>query len=133
MTRMFGNSPGPRRVVMTAALLSVLAGPAAAAQAVATERPAAVTATASAEYCGYDNRRTPPTISYGSKGNTVREAQCLLRDWDYYLGPNGVDGDFGTYTRSAVRQFQKEFGVPGGVDGIVGPKTWDALRTYIRP
>jgi peptidoglycan hydrolase-like protein with peptidoglycan-binding domain len=133
MTRMSSKDSGLRRIVMTAALLSVLAGPAAAAQATAAEQSATVTATASVEYCGYDNRRIPPTISYGSQGNTVREAQCLLRDWDYYLGPTGVDGDFGTYTRSAVRQFQKDFGVAGGVDGIVGPKTWDALRTYIRP
>ncbi|WP_308408134.1 peptidoglycan-binding domain-containing protein [Streptomyces mayonensis] len=117
----------------TALVSALLGGAAAAGTGAASAAEKAVSSPSSAEavhYCGYDDRRTPPTIARGSKGDTVREAQCLLTDWDYYLGPTGVDGDFGHYTERAVEQFQDDFGVAGGVDGIVGPKTWDALRTY---
>ncbi|MDT0322292.1 peptidoglycan-binding domain-containing protein [Streptomyces millisiae] len=100
----------------------------AAAPASATPDRGAVSADsieASAWYCGYDNRTTPPTIAYGSSGNTVREAQCLLNTFGYGLA---VDGQFGPATRSAVRNFQSRFGL--AVDGIVGPNTWYGLRNY---
>jgi len=77
-------------------------------------------------YCGYDNRTTPPTIRQGSSGNTVREAQCLLEYWGYSVGPTGIDGDFGSYTTSATRAFQRDCGI--GIDGIIGPTTWNRLR-----
>lgn len=37
----------------------------------------------------------------------------------------GVDGDFGPQTLAAVKRFQTEHHLP--VDGIVGPKMWEAL------
>lgn len=62
-------------------------------------------------------------IKQGSKGNTVRSAQTLLR---YRFGYQiAVDGDFGTATAQAVRSFQRDRGL--GVDGIVGAKTWAKL------
>jgi peptidoglycan hydrolase-like protein with peptidoglycan-binding domain len=120
-----------RRLAATAVLASVLAvgatavtaGPAAAAPV-----GAAASAEAAGWYCGYDNRTTPPTISYGSQGNTVREAQCLLLSLGYSVGSSGIDGDFGSATRSAVRAFQSDYGL--AVDGIVGPRTWYGLRNY---
>lgn len=137
MSRTVGTGSRTRCLVVATALASALVGgTAAVGTGAASAAEKAVSSPSSAEavhYCGYDDRRTPPTIASGSRGNTVREAQCLLQDWDYYLGPTGVDGDFGYYTEKAVEKFQRQFGVPGGVDGIVGPKTWDALRTYIRP
>ena len=81
-------------------------------------------------YCGYDNRTTPPTISRGSKGDTVREAQCLLVSLGYSVGGSGIDGDFGQNTEKAVKAFQKDYGISGGADGIVGKNTWYGLRNY---
>ncbi|MFE9765322.1 peptidoglycan-binding protein [Streptomyces sp. NPDC005808] len=77
-------------------------------------------------YCGYDNRVTPPTIRYGSTGNTVREAQCLLISLGYSVGSSGIDGQFGSATRSAVYALQADYGLQ--YDGIVGPQTWNCLR-----
>ena len=58
------------------------------------------------------------TVSKGSKGNAVRAAQFLL-------GGLTVDGDFGSRTDTAVRNFQSSKGL--GVDGDVGKNTWAAL------
>ncbi|RMI37941.1 peptidoglycan-binding domain-containing protein [Streptomyces triticirhizae] len=77
-------------------------------------------------YCGWDNRTTPPTISQGSQGNTVREAQCLLESQGYGVG--GIDGIFGPNTRIAVLDFQRDVGIAR--DGIVGPNTWYYLRNW---
>lgn len=75
--------------------------------------------------CNYTD--SEPQISRGSKGAAVREAQCLLRYWGESLGSSGIDGDFGPATESAVRSFQGKYcGL--SVDGIVGPKTWHALK-----
>ncbi|MET7616447.1 peptidoglycan-binding domain-containing protein [Streptomyces sp. NPDC005408] len=78
--------------------------------------------------CNYTDAQ--PTIRRGSKGAAVRQAQCLLKTWNVDIGPAGVDGDFGPTTDRAVREFQGRIkdicNMP--VDGIVGPKTWSALK-----
>lgn len=66
---------------------------------------------------------TPPTISEGATGPTVRWAQYRLVRRT--LSDNQVDGIFGPVTKSAVEQFQSSTHL--GVDGIVGPATWAAL------
>jgi len=65
----------------------------------------------------------PPTIKKGSKGAAVSMLQQLLTDYGY--NPGSVDGDFGTKTDKAVKEFQGDFSLV--VDGIVGPKSWAAL------
>ncbi|WP_030373147.1 peptidoglycan-binding domain-containing protein [Streptomyces rimosus] len=78
--------------------------------------------------CNYTNSQ--PTLSLGSRGKAVKEAQCLLKHWNVDIGRHGVDGKFGTDTRKAVREFQRRIHstchMP--VDGIVGKKTWHALK-----
>ena len=64
-------------------------------------------------------------IKKNSTGALVRSAQLLLN------GKNSagldVDGDFGSLTDTAVRNYQKKKGLE--VDGIIGPMTWESLLT----
>jgi peptidoglycan hydrolase-like protein with peptidoglycan-binding domain len=66
---------------------------------------------------------TPPTISAGATGPTVRWAQYLLvrRTLSY----NQIDGSFGPVTKTAVEEFQRADGL--SADGVVGPITWGKL------
>lgn len=64
----------------------------------------------------------PMLLKRGARGNFVRQFQQKLRDRGWNIS---VDGDFGPKTEAIVRQFQAEKGL--GVDGIVGPRTWNAI------
>jgi peptidoglycan hydrolase-like protein with peptidoglycan-binding domain len=66
---------------------------------------------------------TPPTISEGATGDTVRWAQYRLTR--LILSDNQIDGIFGPVTKAAVQQFQTGAGLTA--DGVVGPLTWAAL------
>lgn len=61
-------------------------------------------------------------VSYGSKGDDVRELQTILNNNGYNLS---VDGIFGAKTQAAVKDYQRKNGL--SVDGIVGVNTWGAL------
>ncbi|CAM3109126.1 peptidoglycan-binding domain-containing protein [Stackebrandtia soli] len=62
------------------------------------------------------------TVSQGSNGSAVKAVQTQLN----HLGASlAVDGDFGSLTTTAVRNFQRQAGLT--VDGVVGPQTWRAL------
>lgn len=61
-------------------------------------------------------------VSYGSKGSDVTELQKLLNNNGYNLS---VDGDFGSKTQAAVKDYQQKNGL--AVDGIAGTNTWGAL------
>ena len=66
------------------------------------------------------------TIRKGNYGALVKECQTALQKLGYDLGICGVDGDFGQATEKAVKAFQKDHGLTQ--DGVVGPKTWEALQ-----
>ncbi|MEU6176698.1 serine/threonine-protein kinase [Streptomyces coeruleorubidus] len=66
------------------------------------------------------------TIKRGDGGSQVREAQCLLRHLHGITEVGEVDGDFGPMTHGAVVTFQKRAGLEA--DGVVGARTWSALR-----
>lgn len=77
-------------------------------------------------------RLDPDKVKKGSKGNTVRLLQELLKGQAYPpYDPGAIDGSFGPTTETAVTTFQADYydfkGNPLVVDGIVGPKTWCAL------
>ena len=62
-------------------------------------------------------------------GDDVKELQTLLDKHGFPCGE--IDGIFGPATDTAVKSFQKANGL--AVDGIVGRKTWEALRTAPDP
>ena len=71
---------------------------------------------------------TKPMIRYGSRGESVTEAQLLLNGHGA-APPLVPDGIFGPLTRAATIAFQQSHGlVP---DGIIGPLTWGALLSPI--
>ncbi|WP_053170539.1 peptidoglycan-binding domain-containing protein [Streptomyces sp. SBT349] len=59
----------------------------------------------------------------------MAHAQCLLLNFhtEHWDGALSSDGYFGNLTREAVLKFQSSCGGLT-VDGIIGPKTWDALH-----
>ena len=68
---------------------------------------------------------TLPLLKKGSAGMSVRVLQTVLKYRGCALPKYGVDGDFGSETVAAVKQFQKAAKLT--VDGVVGAKTWKAL------
>ncbi len=64
------------------------------------------------------------TIQYGSSGSEVKKLQEELNKNGYNLD---VDGQFGSKTQSAVKDYQKKNGLT--VDGIVGKNTWGSLTS----
>lgn len=67
-----------------------------------------------------------PTLRRGNTGEYVTLLQTKLLQKGYDLGKYGIDGDFGSATLTAVKQFQRDHGLT--VDGVVGKATWTALN-----
>lgn len=65
-----------------------------------------------------------PALSFASRGDRVRELQELL-NLSGAQPPLVADGEFGPGTLAAVKRFQAGAGLQP--DGIVGPRTWEAL------
>lgn len=74
------------------------------------------------------NAVVEPTLRQGDRGPAVIDLQHLLNQ-------NGAklvaDGFFGAVTRAAVVAFQQRKGLLA--DGIVGPRTWTALKAINNP
>lgn len=64
-------------------------------------------------------------IKKGSKGELARNVQMFLICKGYDIGKYGADGDIGTCTVNAIKNFQKNNKLVQ--DGIVGTKTWNKL------
>lgn len=65
----------------------------------------------------------PPTVRRGNEGPCVSNAQGLLTA--HGVSPGPIDGIFGPRTDEATRTFQRGRGLD--VDGIIGPHTWTHL------
>ena len=72
-------------------------------------------------------RRAEPLLSPGAKGPAVKRLQQLLTTLGKPVGT--IDGDFGTNTRKAVVEFQREAKLPP--TGRVDDRTWTALRAAV--
>ena len=68
-----------------------------------------------------------PLIRQGSRGNYVCIAQDDLNTLGYRTG--GLDGVFGNQTDNAVRNYQRSRGLT--VDGIIGCNTWRSLQENV--
>lgn len=67
-----------------------------------------------------------PLLKRGDVSGAVLSVQVLLiHKWAVSCGPDGADGDFGPNTESAVKAFQRHYGLEA--DGVVGPRTWYKL------
>lgn len=74
-----------------------------------------------------------PTIQNKSTGTQVKYLQQNL-NYLGFKGANGkeltVDGDSGTNTVCAIKQFQKKYGL--SVDGIYGQKSYDKMKSVLK-
>ena len=68
-----------------------------------------------------------PLLKRGSISNYVLIAQDDLNTLGYSTG--GLDGIFGAKTQEAVRNYQRRVGLTA--DGIVGCNTWRALQEAV--
>lgn len=68
-----------------------------------------------------------PIIRRGTRGNYVCIAQDDLNTLGYRTG--GLDGVFGAQTEEAVRRYQASRGL--SIDGIIGCNTWRALQENV--
>ena len=64
-----------------------------------------------------------PTLKLGATGPEVKKLQKKLKALG--LNPGLIDGDYGPATKAAVREFQRNSGLPA--DGIAGQQTRAAL------
>lgn len=69
---------------------------------------------------------TTPYIGYGSVGAEVEDVQTFLQEQGYYNA--GIDGIYGSNTRSAIIEFQEDNGLMA--DGIIGENTWGTLTSF---
>lgn len=70
----------------------------------------------------------PATVCEGDRGDLVRDAQRRLAERGV---PVAADGVFGPGTTEAVRSFQRLQGLDA--DGVVGPATWQRLSSTPAP
>lgn len=64
-------------------------------------------------------------LKRGMKGADVKTLQAALIAYGFFCGSAGADGDFGSDTEAALKQFQTTYNL--GVDGIAGNGTWGKL------
>lgn len=67
-----------------------------------------------------------PLLKRGSKGAYVLSWQKFLNSSGYFCGLE--DGKFGKNTEAAIVQFQYDHPSCGKPDGIIGPRTWNAVH-----
>ena len=75
---------------------------------------------------GYQGKRTPCVIAYGSRGHQVKVLQRYLNSGIREGAPVVVDGHFGPATKKAVAGFQSAWNnYPCGNSTVSGPGSTD--------
>lgn len=77
------------------------------------------------------SNKTDRILKKGTSGSDVKKLQSDLMKLGYNLGPWKDDGDFGSYTYSAVKKFQMDYRVKP-IDGEAGPITLAAIEDALR-
>ena len=67
------------------------------------------------------------TLKLNSQGTSVTQLQTDLKQLGYYYG--SITGNFGDKTEDAVKEFQKDKGLPA--DGVAGSRTLAAVKAAI--
>jgi Putative peptidoglycan binding domain/Polysaccharide deacetylase len=111
---------GPVRILRVAVVALVLA----TLGLVAQPPPGAVAAVRSCSSSTAVASR--PTLRYGDSGSCVKVLQHILLTKGYSIGASYATGTFGSGTLGAVRRYQSSR-LYLDIDGVVGPKTWNAL------
>jgi uncharacterized protein (TIGR02594 family) len=70
-----------------------------------------------------------PLLRARANSNEVIELQTILNAAMKLHPPLQLDGEFGPNTEKAVRAFQASADI--GIDGVVGPTTWETLDTVL--
>jgi len=68
----------------------------------------------------------PNELKLGDSGDKVKKLQTWLKDYGFYSGD--IDGQFGPFTVTAVKNFQEAASIK--VDGIVGKETRTAMKEW---
>jgi peptidoglycan hydrolase-like protein with peptidoglycan-binding domain len=87
-------------------------------------KPSAMSAPTKPAVENPDPASNTPALQIGSKGQSVKELQGLLKKAGFYKGT--ATGVFGNQTQASVMKFQQAKHIK--IDGVVGTKTWAALR-----
>ena len=75
------------------------------------------------------------TVSKSTGGDDIlrvnisaEKLQAALKGAGVYTGK--IDGKIGSGTKAAIKEFQKSHGLKA--DGVVGKKTWEELKAYLK-
>lgn len=93
------------------------------------QQPAAPTTTQPTQTATGSFTMAVPNTSVGHAGAAVMDVQKVLATLGYDLGPPGVDGIRGKYTKAAISKYQQEHGLT--VDGDAGPETVTSMNAEI--
>lgn len=63
-----------------------------------------------------------------NSNNRIKQIQAALKKAGFYKGE--INGKVGPQVKRSIREFQKAKKL--NPDGVVGPKTWDALEKYLK-
>lgn len=74
------------------------------------------------------NKADDDRLEVGDTGSDVRDLQTKLKKLGFYTG--SIDGTFGSGTQSAVKAFQRKYGLTA--DGIAGSSTMSKLNTLYK-
>ncbi|MEU8928313.1 peptidoglycan-binding domain-containing protein [Streptomyces sp. NPDC048409] len=75
--------------------------------------------------CSYVSSDYRPTLTYGSTGAAVRQAQCLSNAWGGVPPKLAADGRYGDLTLKKVEWIQVCHGLPES--GVIEGRTWEVL------